>query len=61
LVEDELLTAKELAAELKLSLQTLERWWATGPDPQPAHGLLTRLADTGRNSAEQPPVGKRRR
>jgi hypothetical protein len=30
-------------------------------NPEPAHGLLTRLSDTGRDSAGQPPVGKRRR
>jgi hypothetical protein len=37
LAEDELLTAKEPTAELKLSLQALERQRATGPD----HSLLT--------------------
>jgi hypothetical protein len=50
LAEGELLmSAKELAAELKLSLQTLERWRATGPDP-----ACSRLAhETSRHWQEQ--------
>jgi hypothetical protein len=36
---------------------------ATGRDrnPEPAHGLLTGLAATGRDGAGQPPLGERRR